>query len=614
MAELRPHEAFEQALDARGAELWADALLTIDLVCMDHKAVGGLWLKARSGGVRDLFLSRLQERLSPDISWARLPPGTSLASLTGGIDLAATAAQGRLVRQLGLLARAEGGVLLIPMADRLEPTLAAMIASALENPVTGRFLVVALDESLDNEAPLSSLLGDRLALRVDLDGIGWHHVSDTPGNPNSAALSPPEWRRVTVDDRLLKGLATLSLTAGHRSPRILTHLMRTARLIACRDGRHAVDERDALAALRLCLGIRLAPQAEPPPPQPENAEPDHDQPPQQAGQEQDAGDMAEKEPEPPSETTAPTQLDTLTEMLAAVQAGALLADPWLTIAQRPTRGASSAGKSGGLRKNARRGRPFGIGLAPPHPEARPDIIATLRAAAPFQRIRAAQRRAFNRPNASTGLETPTPRAFVTRDDFRYVRLRHAAPSTAIFVVDASGSTALERLGETKGAIEHLLARCYVRRDEVALITFRGTGAELLLPPTRSLTAAKRKLAALPGGGPTPLAAGLKAGLELAVAVERRGSSPVLVLLTDGSGNIALDGTPDRAMAADELQRLAATCKGRDVRTICIDIARRPRESVANLARMLGADLHVLRRADAARVSHLVDHSMQEARP
>jgi magnesium chelatase subunit D len=215
------------------------------------------------------------------------------------------------------------------------------------------------------------------------------------------------------------------------------------------------------------------------------------------------------------------------------------------------------------------------------------------------------------PRPSSG--ATAPRAYVSRDDFRYLRLRHAAPSTAIFVVDASGSTALERLGETKGAIEQLLTRCYVRRDEVALIAFRGTSAELLLPPTRSLTAAKRQLAALPGGGPTPLAAGLKAGLELALSVERRGSSPLLVLLTDGSGNIALDGTPDRALAAEELSRLARNCKSRDLKTICIDIARRPRESVTTLANMLGADLHILRKADAGHVSQLVDRSMQEAR-
>jgi magnesium chelatase subunit D len=609
MAELGPHEAFEQALDNRGSELWGDALLAIELICIGRSGIGGLWLKARAGGVRDLFLEKLQQRLGNAHSWTRLPPGTSIANLIGGVDLAATAKIGHLVRQPGLLARAEGGVLVIPMAERLDPAIAALVTGGMDEPKTSGHLVVALDESLDDEAPLSGLIGDRLALRVDLDGIGWHHVEShqpegtVPTEPGSA------WRNVTINDRLLKALAALSLSTGHRSPRILGHLVRTARLLACRDDRAAVVEADVLTALRLCLGIRLSPVSEEPPEEADTSPPEQrDQAPAEPAPPADP-----MEPQPEADTTTPSRLDALTEMLAAVQAGTLSADPWLSICLRPTRSSGLAGKSGGVRKNARRGRPFGIGLAPPHAEARPDIIATLRAAAPFQKIRAAQRRALSPTGTIPSVQTTTPRAFVTRDDFRYVRLRHAAPSTAIFVVDASGSTALERLGETKGAIEQLLARCYVRRDEVALIAFRGTCADLLLPPTRSLTAAKRKLAGLPGGGPTPLAAGLKAGLELALSVERRGSSPVLVLLTDGSGNIALDGTANRTLAAEELTRLAATCKSRQTRTICIDIARRPRESVTNLARMLGADLHVLRKADAGHVSHLVDLSMKEGR-
>lgn len=605
MAELGSHEAFEQALEARASELWSDALLAIELLSVGHAEIGGLWLKARAGGVRDLFLERLRERLGR--SWQRLPPGTSMANLIGGIDLAATARRGSLVRQRGLLARAEGGVLLIPMAERLDPAIAALVAKSMDETTEDGILVIALDESLEDEAPLSGLIGDRLALRIDLDGIGWHHVERSAAEAPAPLKPGLDWRGVALDDRLLKALAALSSNTGHRSTRILGHLARTARLLAFREGRKAVADQDVLGALRLCLGIRLVPTQEPTEvktPPPENGT---DQSSEPASADEPAGH------EPQSAMATPPQLDSLTEMLAAVEAGTLTADPWLSICLRPTRNSGLAGKSGGLRKNARRGRPFGIGLSPTHPEARPDIVATLRAAAPFQKIRAAQRLALSTPQQSPGASAIAPRAYVTRDDFRYVRLRHAAPSTAIFVVDASGSTALERLGETKGAIEQLLARCYVRRDEVALIAFRGTSAELLLPPTRSLTAAKRKLASLPGGGPTPLASGLKAGMQLALSVERRGSSPVLVLLTDGSGNIALDGSPDRVLAAEELTRLAATCKARQTRTICIDIARRPRESVTNLARMLGADLHVLKQADAGRVSRLVDRSMQEAR-
>lgn len=608
MAELGPHDAYEKALDDRGAELWADARLAIELLGIGHASLGGLWLRARAGSVRDHFLSMLQQRLG--LAFVRLPPGTTAANLTGGIDLSATAAGGSLVRQPGLLARAAGAGLIIPMAERLDSALAAMVAGAMDEPVDSRFLLIALDESLDDEAPLSDGLADRLALRVDLDGIGWHHVTSPETAPIRSHTPLATWRDVTMNDRLVKGLATLSQMAGHGSTRILAHLTRTARLLACHGGRFTVEESDALTALRLCLGLRVAPQAEAPAEQPE------DQPADATPGEPEDSRSPPPSPEDDDRRTdngSPTQLDALTEMLAAVTAGALSADPWLTMTQRPSRNAGGAGKSGALQKNTRRGRPFGIGLAPPHPEARPDIIATLRAAAPFQRIRAVQRQTLSAAKTEPATRTGMPRACVSRDDFRYVRLRHAAPSTAIFVVDASGSTALERLGETKGAIEQLLARCYVRRDEVALIAFRGLGAELLLPPTRSLTAAKRKLAALPGGGPTPLAAGVKAGLELALSVERRGSSPVLVLLTDGSGNIALDGSPNRVVAAEELTRLARSCRAREIKTICIDIARRPRESVANLATMLGADLHVLKKADAGHVSRLVDRSMQEAR-
>ncbi len=226
MAELGTHEAFEQALDQRGAELWADALLSVELLCLAGASLGGLWLKARSGGVRELFLSQVQERLGQSIRWVRLPPGGGDRQPVGGIDLAATAAMGRLQHQPGLLKLAEGGVLLVPMAERLDPSLAAMVASAMDKPSGHGFLLIAIDESLDEETALSGTLGDRLALRVDLDGIGWHHVGKTAPQSDRCRTTDGEWRSITIDDRMLKGLALLSQHAGHRSPRILAHLAR----------------------------------------------------------------------------------------------------------------------------------------------------------------------------------------------------------------------------------------------------------------------------------------------------------------------------------------------------------------------------------------------------
>lgn len=625
MAELSPHEAFDQALDRHGAEQWADALLAADVLRCGGPSIGGLWLTARAGGVRDAFLNHLGQLLGPQQGWTRLPPGSSLSNLVGGVDIAATAALGTLVRQPGLLARANGNILLIPMAERLDTTIAATVGTALDRPNGDGICVLALDESIEDDDRLPAAIGDRLALRIELHAVAWHHVAEGyAARQRTAKTAQPgkttDWLSVTISDTTLTPLSSLALSSRHGSLRILRNLVQVAKILAHLAGRTIVKDADSITALRLCLGLRLAP----PPDEQQTTSAEDTPPPQMTDELHDPSspppETSESDAPAPEDQTerAPPRLDALTELLAAVQAGALSGNPLLLSSERPSRDKGRSGKSGTERKNARRGRPFGIGLSPPFPDARPDIVATLRAAAPWQRTRAAQRTKMLATAGATPAAdlpptaTPGPRAFVTRDDFRYQRLRHAAPSTAIFVVDASGSTALERLGETKGAIEQLLARCYVRRDEVALIAFRGTSAEVLLPPTRSLVAAKRKLAALPGGGPTPLASGLQKGLELALTVRRGGSTPLLVLLTDGSGNIALDGTPNRTLAAEELTRLARLYKSNGLKTICIDIARRPRDSVAALAEALGADLHLLRQAEAKGMSDLVDASMKEA--
>ena len=134
-----------------------------------------------------------------------------------------------------------------------------------------------------------------------------------------------------------------------------------------------------------------------------------------------------------------------------------------------------------------------------------------------------------------------------REDFRIVRFKQPCETLTIFLVDASGSSALHRLAEAKGAVELLLADCYVRRDQVALLAFRGQGAELLLPPTRSLTRAKRSLAELPAGV-ISLAIGLDQACLTGQLAMRRGQTPLLVVLTDGRANIARDGCSGRERA------------------------------------------------------------------
>jgi magnesium chelatase subunit D len=197
------------------------------------------------------------------------------------------------------------------------------------------------------------------------------------------------------------------------------------------------------------------------------------------------------------------------------------------------------------------------------------------------------------------------RIAIRREDFRIVRFRHRSETTTIFVVDASGSAALQRLAEAKGAVELLLAECYVRRDRVALLAFRGRTAELLLPPTGSLVRAKRSLAGLPGGGGTPIAAAIDAACLLADAVRRRGQTPSVVFLTDGRANIARDGTPGRAKAEADAIAAAHALRGGGFAALLLDTSPRPAPQAERLAAAMGARYRPLPYADAGALSHAI---------
>ncbi|MGB0514424.1 MAG: VWA domain-containing protein, partial [Wenzhouxiangellaceae bacterium] len=205
-----------------------------------------------------------------------------------------------------------------------------------------------------------------------------------------------------------------------------------------------------------------------------------------------------------------------------------------------------------------------------------------------------------------------PRVQVRSDDFRVTRFKSRRETTTIFVVDASGSAALHRLAEAKGAVELLLADCYVRRDRVALISFRGARAELLLPPTRSLVQAKRRLTELPGGGGTPLASGLECAFELSDGELRRGSTPVIVLLTDGRANVAADGRPGRERAHLDALTAGRRLRATGMTVLMIDTSPRPRPLGEELAVAMGARYLPLPHADAAHLSAAVRAETQAA--
>jgi magnesium chelatase subunit D len=268
-------------------------------------------------------------------------------------------------------------------------------------------------------------------------------------------------------------------------------------------------------------------------------------------------------------------------------------------AGRAVRASQSASGSGAAKKGNHRGRPLPSRAGRPGGDARVDLVATLRAAAPWQPMR-------------RKMTDQHDRLHIRMSDIRLRQFEETSDRAIIFVVDASGSSALARLGEAKGAIELLLGEAYARRDHVALVAFRGEGAEILLPPTRSLVQTKRRLSQLPGGGGTPLAAGLKAALELALLAQGKGMTPSIALLTDGRANVDLSGAANRMQAAEDATAMARAIRARGWPGLVIDTGVRPTRGLDELAREMGVPYLPLPRADARTLSAAVDASLTPA--
>jgi magnesium chelatase subunit D len=154
-------------------------------------------------------------------------------------------------------------------------------------------------------------------------------------------------------------------------------------------------------------------------------------------------------------------------------------------------------------------------------------------------------------------------------------------------------------------VELLLAKAYVARARVALIAFRGAEAELLLPPTRSLARAKARLAELPGGGGTPLAAGVEAGLVLALAEKSKDHTPLLVFLTDGRANIGLGGAPGRAVAESDALAASRRVLEAGVASLFVDTSPRAQPGGDRFALAMGGAYAPLPYLDGAAVAGLV---------
>ena len=608
----------------QGIAAWNDAITSLQLLQIDPHGFGGVWLKAPFGPVRERWLQALQ---NSSVKTIKLPGHIDLERLLGGIDLSATLQTGRLHMQHGLLQQAHQGAVCISMAERFPIALVAPITQAMDTQtipsldvkadaasIQTQFGVIALDESLEDDAPIGKALQERLGIWLDLKDLAPSDIqamtvdaldsasqtievqfSATHLHQMQALLAQIQW---THDQAL--ALCATAQGFGIDSLRIPSLALRVACCHAALNLRATLEDEDLEFAARRVLAPRAtqwpsvqeetaaeetpeekAEQAPEPSTDPRHPPPDSSQ------------DAEDAQPEsPPSEPTA----EDLQEMMVAAALASLppgMLDTLMTKSGRNQ--GNTSGRSGQFKTGSQRGRPLPPKPGRPGGASRLHVLATLRAAAPKQKLRGAKAQS---------------RVAIRAEDFHVHRYQQHSSSCLILALDASGSAALQRLAEAKGAVELLLQQSYARRDSVCIVAFRGAHAQLLLPMTRSLVRAKRAMTGLPGGGGTPLALALKMACEQAAQLHRQGVTPILVVLSDGRANVTLQGLGGRAQAQADALQWGAQWRQTGHRSLWIDTSIQPDPQAQNLAHTMGGSYLPMPQVQAQRVAHAMDNLRQ----
>jgi magnesium chelatase subunit D len=472
-----------------------------------------------------------------------LPVGATEDRLTGSLDVGRALTEGVTSFQPGLLAAAHRGVLYVDEVNLLHDHLvdllldaAALGTSYVErdgvsvrhearfllvgtmNPEEGELRPQLLDRfglTVEAAAPRdpatrAEVVRRRIAFDADPAAFAAKFAGEEAAVAASIVAARARLASVIVDDAALEQIATVCASFGVDGLRADIVIARAAAAHAAWRGAEAVTRDDIRAAARLALPHRRRRNPFDPPGLDEQQLDDA------LGGEPDDGPDDDPDPQPPrpehehehQENGGPASRESVPPVGATFRARRL---------EVPGKGQGTAGR----RSRAYTDGGRTVGARRPRAEPRDvHLNATLAASAPHQARR-----------GRTG-----PGLVLEREDLRERRREGRESNLVLFVVDASGSMAARRRMEAvKGAVLSLLLDAYQRRDKVGLICFRGSGAQLLLPPTSSVDAAASRLEHMPTGGQTPLAAGLEEA-HVALLRERLRDPqrrPLLVLVTDG---------------------------------------------------------------------------------
>jgi len=537
--------------------------LALSLLAVEPR-LRGIAFSAPVGSGKSALLKGFST-LVPDVHSIDLPLSSDTEALLGGLDVEATLRIGKKIFRDGLLAQSNGSALIAEACNLLPDQTVNLLLGALDEGcvrierdgisrrLDTRFCLLTSFDPAEG-VPRAHLL-DRLGMIVTLPVVSAH---DARAEILRRHLSPndEEWGEelelmrsvihsarqlvpeVTVSSRIASQLIEVAMAMGVEGHRADHFARLVARASAALGLRTEVTEEDADLAIRLVLMPRATqlPQTAPPPQAPA------DEPPPLSGD--------DKSQEPQSTRNEDTPPEPVDEVLDAITMELPAVLESLPFAHQRSGRAGSRGAIEGSR-----GRHIGS-IPGSIRNRRLDVIATLRAASRWQRLRPKGR----------------SRVCVKVDDFRVKRFRSKAGSLFVFAVDASGSMALNRMRQAKGAVHALLAQAYVHRDKVALVSFRSDAATMLLPPSNSVELLRRAVDQIPTGGATPIAATLLKTLEIAEQSRRKGFKNVcLVMLTDGRANVGLQG--DRTLIESELKALGRRLGESGVRSLVIDTQR-----------------------------------------